>query len=40
MISWLVEFGMDPAAVVAVPYDFRLPPRKLQERDLFFSRLK
>jgi hypothetical protein len=39
-VNWLVEFGIEPDAIVAVPYDWRLPGAMLEERDLYFHKLK
>lgn len=39
-VNWLVEFGIEPDAIVAVPYDWRLPGAVLEERDLYFHKLK
>ncbi|KAL6968158.1 hypothetical protein U1Q18_033960 [Sarracenia purpurea var. burkii] len=33
-IKWCIEFGIEPNAILAVPYDWRLSPSKLEERDL------
>jgi hypothetical protein len=35
-----VELGFDPGTLIAAPYDFRLSPRGLDQRDNFFKRLK
>ncbi|KAI9921323.1 hypothetical protein PsorP6_000862 [Peronosclerospora sorghi] len=41
MIHDLVDhFELDPEQMLVATYDWRLPPRKLQERDKFFSFLK
>ena len=34
------EFGYDISNILAVPYDWRLAPLRLEQRDLFFSKLK
>ncbi|CAM6033246.1 unnamed protein product [Sphagnum compactum] len=39
-VNWLVEFGIEPDAIVAVPYDWRLSGSMLEERDLYFHKLK
>ncbi|KDP26492.1 hypothetical protein JCGZ_17650 [Jatropha curcas] len=39
-IKWCVEFGIEANAIIAVPYDWRLAPSMLEERDLYFHRLK
>ncbi|KAK3011316.1 hypothetical protein RJ639_012394 [Escallonia herrerae] len=39
-IKWCVEFGIEANAIIAVPYDWRLSPSKLEERDLYFHKLK
>ncbi|KAJ0053490.1 hypothetical protein Pint_01686 [Pistacia integerrima] len=39
-IKWCIEFGIEANAIVAVPYDWRLSPSKLEERDLYFHKLK
>ncbi|KAK7841308.1 phospholipid--sterol o-acyltransferase, partial [Quercus suber] len=39
-IKWCIEFGIEPNAIIAVPYDWRLSPSKLEERDLYFHKLK
>ncbi|CAM6028890.1 unnamed protein product [Sphagnum balticum] len=39
-VNWLVEFGIEPDAIVAVPYDWRLSGSLLEERDLYFHKLK
>ncbi|WCJ38267.1 phospholipid sterol acyl transferase 1 [Euphorbia peplus] len=39
-IKWCVEFGIEANAIIAVPYDWRLSPSMLEERDLYFHRLK
>ena len=31
---------MDPDSLIAMPYDWRLYPRMLEERDLYFHKLK
>ncbi len=41
VIKDLVEhFGFGPNDMIVAPYDWRLPPRKLQERDQYFTSLK
>ncbi|KAJ7543177.1 hypothetical protein O6H91_09G028100 [Diphasiastrum complanatum] len=39
-IHWCVEFGVDPDAIVAAPYDWRLSGAVLENRDRYFYRLK
>ncbi len=39
-MNWLVEFGIEPDAIVAAPYDWRLSGSLLEERDLYFHKLK
>lgn len=39
-IKWCIEFGIEANAIIAVPYDWRLSPSKLEERDLYFHKLK
>ncbi|KAJ6680809.1 hypothetical protein OIU79_020326 [Salix purpurea] len=39
-VKWCIEFGIEPNAIIAVPYDWRLSPSMLEERDLYFHRLK
>jgi hypothetical protein len=39
-VKWCVEFGIEANAIIAVPYDWRLPPSILEERDLYFHKLK
>ncbi|KAL9168888.1 hypothetical protein ABFS82_04G044400 [Erythranthe guttata] len=39
-VKWCIEFGIEANAIIAVPYDWRLPPNKLEERDLYFHKLK
>jgi Lecithin:cholesterol acyltransferase len=39
-LKWCVEFGIEANAIIAAPYDWRLAPSKLQERDLYFHKLK
>ncbi|KAF2314724.1 hypothetical protein GH714_030180 [Hevea brasiliensis] len=39
-IKWCIEFGIEANAIIAVPYDWRLAPSMLEERDLYFHRLK
>lgn len=41
IIDALVDnYGYDPTSLAAAPYDWRLPPIKLEERDHYFSNLK
>lgn len=40
LIANLIDVGYEPKSMVAAPYDWRLPPCKLQERDKYFSWLK
>ncbi|XP_020274244.1 phospholipid--sterol O-acyltransferase [Asparagus officinalis] len=39
-LKWCIEFGIEANAIVAVPYDWRLSPSMLEERDLYFHKLK
>uniref|UniRef100_A0A804LUC5 Phospholipid--sterol O-acyltransferase n=1 Tax=Zea mays TaxID=4577 RepID=A0A804LUC5_MAIZE len=39
-VKWCVEFGIEANAIIAVPYDWGLPPSMLEERDLYFHKLK
>ncbi|XP_025603209.1 phospholipid--sterol O-acyltransferase isoform X2 [Arachis hypogaea] len=39
-IKWCIEFGIEANAIMAVPYDWRLSPSMLEERDLYFHKLK
>ncbi|XP_050206322.1 phospholipid--sterol O-acyltransferase isoform X2 [Mercurialis annua] len=39
-VKWCIEFGIEANAIVAVPYDWRLSPSMLEERDLYFHKLK
>ncbi|GJU50596.1 reverse transcriptase domain-containing protein [Tanacetum coccineum] len=39
-VKWCIEFGIEANAILAVPYDWRLYPSKLEERDLYFHKLK
>ncbi len=39
-IKWCIEFGLEANAIIAVPYDWRLSPSMLEERDLYFHKLK
>ncbi|EPS65638.1 hypothetical protein M569_09139, partial [Genlisea aurea] len=39
-VKWCIEFGIEPNAIIAAPYDWRLSPSKLEERDLYFHKLK
>ncbi|KAL3531204.1 hypothetical protein ACH5RR_010526 [Cinchona calisaya] len=39
-VKWCIEFGIEPNAILAAPYDWRLSPSKLEERDLYFHKLK
>ncbi|XP_028758294.1 phospholipid--sterol O-acyltransferase isoform X3 [Neltuma alba] len=39
-IKWCIEFGIEANAIIAVPYDWRLAPCILEERDLYFHKLK
>ncbi|KAE9621891.1 hypothetical protein Lal_00032827 [Lupinus albus] len=39
-IKWCIEFGIEANAIIAVPYDWRLAPSMLEERDLYFHKLK
>ncbi|GLU03700.1 hypothetical protein SLE2022_208860 [Rubroshorea leprosula] len=39
-VKWCIEFGIEANAIIAVPFDWRLPPSMLEERDLYFHKLK
>lgn len=39
-IKWCIEFGIEANAIMAVPYDWRLSPSILEERDIYFHKLK
>ncbi|KAL6505245.1 hypothetical protein OROGR_025062 [Orobanche gracilis] len=39
-VKWCIEFGIEANAIIAAPYDWRLSPAKLEERDLYFHKLK
>ncbi|CAN6460370.1 unnamed protein product [Victoria cruziana] len=39
-VRWCIEFGIEPNAILAVPYDWRLSASFLEERDLYFHKLK
>ncbi|XP_058198145.1 phospholipid--sterol O-acyltransferase isoform X2 [Rhododendron vialii] len=39
-VKWCIEFGIEANAIIAVPYDWRLSPSKLEERDIYFHKLK
>ncbi|MCO5599324.1 hypothetical protein L7F22_053425 [Adiantum nelumboides] len=39
-VDWCVEFGIEADAIIAAPYDWRLSGPMLEERDLYFYRLK
>ncbi|KAH7669763.1 Phospholipid:diacylglycerol acyltransferase protein [Dioscorea alata] len=39
-LRWCIEFGIDANAIIAVPYDWRLSASMLEERDLYFHKLK
>ena len=39
MINSLIDCGYDTRNLKAAPYDWRLPPAKLEERDFYFSAL-
>lgn len=39
-VKWCIEFGIDANAIIAVPYDWRLSASMLEERDLYFHKLK
>ncbi|CAI0386181.1 unnamed protein product [Linum tenue] len=39
-IKWCIQFGIEANAIIAVPYDWRLSPSMLEERDLYFHNLK
>uniref|UniRef100_A0A164Z3F9 Phospholipid--sterol O-acyltransferase n=1 Tax=Daucus carota subsp. sativus TaxID=79200 RepID=A0A164Z3F9_DAUCS len=39
-IKWCIEFGVEANAIIPAPYDWRLSPSKLEERDLYFHKLK
>ncbi|KAL7613073.1 hypothetical protein Lser_V15G08536 [Lactuca serriola] len=38
--EWCIEFGIEANDILAVPYDWRLLPSKLEEWDLYFHKLK
>eukprot|EP01094_Clydonella_sp_ATCC50884_P022494 TRINITY_DN5186_c0_g1_i2.p1 TRINITY_DN5186_c0_g1~~TRINITY_DN5186_c0_g1_i2.p1 ORF type:complete len:1026 (-),score=294.33 TRINITY_DN5186_c0_g1_i2:182-3052(-) len=40
VIRALIDLGYDRRNLIAAPYDWRLPPSKLEERDGFFSQMK
>ncbi|XP_020531050.1 phospholipid--sterol O-acyltransferase isoform X1 [Amborella trichopoda] len=39
-VRWCIEFGIEANAIMAVPYDWRLSASMLEERDLYFHKLK
>ncbi|WOK95390.1 phospholipid--sterol O-acyltransferase [Canna indica] len=39
-LRWCIEFGIEANAILAVPYDWRLSASMLEERDLYFHKLK
>ncbi|XP_031484121.1 phospholipid--sterol O-acyltransferase isoform X2 [Nymphaea colorata] len=39
-VRWCIEFGIAPNAILAAPYDWRLSASLLEERDLYFHKLK
>ncbi|XP_015579288.2 phospholipid--sterol O-acyltransferase isoform X3 [Ricinus communis] len=39
-VKWCIELGIEANAIIAVPYDWRLSPSMLEERDLYFHKLK
>ncbi|XP_010048197.2 phospholipid--sterol O-acyltransferase isoform X1 [Eucalyptus grandis] len=39
-VKWCIEFGVEANAIIAAPYDWRLSPSMLEERDLYFHKLK
>ncbi|MCL7035927.1 hypothetical protein MKW94_025609 [Papaver nudicaule] len=39
-VRWCIEFGIEANAIIAVPYDWRLSASMLEERDLYFHKLK
>ncbi|XP_042472424.1 phospholipid--sterol O-acyltransferase-like isoform X2 [Zingiber officinale] len=39
-LTWCIEFGIEANAIIAVPYDWRLSASMLEERDLYFHKLK
>ncbi|KAF6156226.1 hypothetical protein GIB67_030229 [Kingdonia uniflora] len=39
-VKWCIEFGIEANAIIAVPYDWRLSASMLEERDLYFHKLK
>ncbi|KAK1289697.1 Phospholipid--sterol O-acyltransferase [Acorus calamus] len=39
-LKWCIEFGIEANAILAAPYDWRLSPSMLEERDLYFHKLK
>jgi len=40
VIKMLIDVGYDYFTLDACPYDWRLPPEKLQERDNYFRQMK
>ncbi|KAK5810923.1 hypothetical protein PVK06_026240 [Gossypium arboreum] len=39
-VKWCIEFGIEANGIIAAPYDWRLSPSMLEERDLYFYKLK
>ncbi|XP_068662865.1 phospholipid--sterol O-acyltransferase isoform X1 [Aristolochia californica] len=39
-VKWCIEFGIEANAILAVPYDWRLSASMLEQRDLYFHKLK
>ncbi|XP_078448286.1 phospholipid sterol acyl transferase 1 isoform X2 [Wolffia australiana] len=39
-VKWCIDFGIEANAIIAVPYDWRLSASMLEERDLYFHKLK
>ena len=40
LMSSLANFGYEPRNLIAEPFDWRIPPEKLEERDHYYSRMK
>ena len=39
-VQWCVEFGVEANAILVIPYEWRLLASRLEERDLYFHKLK
>ncbi|PIA45481.1 hypothetical protein AQUCO_01700779v1 [Aquilegia coerulea] len=39
-VKWCIQFGVEANAILAAPYDWRLSASMLEERDLYFHKLK